>query len=304
MCADVSSEAPTRGAIGPSAQIRSTSDGQRHNLARSCLLILAHSLTESGRGARDPVQLDGLPWDESQRPWCPTDDRQEHSPRCAVPAAPWEAVAPTASQTVDAGQSTARSAVALLPGRWNRCWGIPDSTSTTTASWTSRLPTFADPCPTTTQSTEPWHEIPPNVEVPGGTMRSGLRLFPNNDTRTSLYLPFEVEAMAVHVAGRQQSTPFTDVVPGTVSTAEGPDAMAPTDCDRPPASQAVPTQASDENVDIPRAGSGEPGDPFWRATITPCPAPTPTATQDGFEEQDTAVRAFVPGTRWRGPDLP
>jgi hypothetical protein len=142
------------------------------------------------------------------------------------------------------------------------------------------------------------HEIPPNVEVPGGTMRSGLRLVPNNETRTSLYLPFEVEAMAVHVAGRQQSTPLTDVVPGTVSTADGPDAIAPTDCERPPASQDAPEQETDEKVDIPTTGCGEPGDPFRMATVTPWPPPTPTEEQDASEEQVTAVSAFVPGTRW------
>jgi hypothetical protein len=82
-------------------------------------------------------------------------------------------------------------------------------------------------------------------------------------------LPFEVEATPVHDVDVQQSIPLTEVVPGTVKTAVGPDAMAPMTCERPAPRQPDFRQETDEKVDILVTVWAGPTSPFSTSTATP-----------------------------------
>jgi hypothetical protein len=119
-----------------------------------------------------------------------------------------------------------------------------------------------------------------------------------------LYFPFEVDAMASHVVVSQQSTPFTDVVPGTGNTAVGLPANAPTDRVRPPRLHALPPQETVWNVDMFVNTCASPGFPLEMLTATPCPPPTPTASHVVCDEQETAVKALVPATTSGCPTCP
>ena len=82
-------------------------------------------------------------------------------------------------------------------------------------------------------------------------------------------LPFEVEATPVHDVDVQQSIPLTEVVPGTVNTAVGPEAMAPTACERPAPRQPAFRQETDEKVDMLVTTWAGPATPFSTSTATP-----------------------------------